>query len=107
MVARGQIWTLLRGSSQHRILIVSNDEYNAVEHPDLAVAALIVVRAAITANPLAVRLADRDPLSGAHVLADRMVQVLDRTALRETHGFVSHATMVNVETALREFLELP
>jgi mRNA interferase MazF len=35
------------------------------------------------------------------------VQVLDRTALRDNHGFVSHPTMTAVETALREFLELP
>jgi mRNA interferase MazF len=36
-----------------------------------------------------------------------LVQILDRTALRESHGFVSHETMQSVETALREFLELP
>jgi hypothetical protein len=36
-----------------------------------------------------------------------VVQVLDRTALRENHGFVSHPTMEAVEDALREFPELP
>jgi len=36
-----------------------------------------------------------------------VVQILDRTTLRESHGFVSHQTMQAVESALREFLELP
>ena len=31
MVSRGQIWTLVRGGAQHRVLVVSNDEYNAVD----------------------------------------------------------------------------
>ena len=36
MVAkRGQIWTLLRGGSQHRVLVISNDEYNAI--PEAAI----------------------------------------------------------------------
>jgi len=29
VVKRGQVWTLLRGGSQYRILIISNDEYTA------------------------------------------------------------------------------
>lgn len=107
MVKRGQVWSLSRGGSQHRILIVSNDEFNAIEDPDLAVAGLAVVRARVEANPLAVPLVPGDPLAGAHVLIDRMVQILDRTAIRDSHGFVSHPTMRSVELALREFLELP
>ncbi len=98
---RGQIWTLLRGGSQHRVLVVSNDEYNSVE--ELAVWALAVVRDVPHPNHLVVRLDADDPLAGVH----SVVQILDRTALRDNHGFVSHSTMNNVETALREFLELP
>lgn len=105
MVRRGQIWTLLRGGSQHRVLIISNDEYNAVE--ELAVWALTVVREVPHPNHLAVRLGTGDPLSGAFVRIHSVVQILDRLALRENHGFVSHATMDSVEAALREFLELP
>ena len=102
---RGQIWTLLRGGSQHRVLIISNDEYNSVE--ELAVWALTVVRDAPHPNHLTVRLASEDPLSGAFVRIHGVVQVLDRSALRDSHGFVSHATMNGVEDSLREFLELP
>jgi mRNA-degrading endonuclease toxin of MazEF toxin-antitoxin module len=105
MVRRGQIWTLLRGGSQHRVLVISNDEYNAVE--ELAVWALAVVRDVPHPNHLAVRLSDDDPLSGAYVRIHSVVQILDRSALRDNHGFVSHTTMNTVETALREFLELP
>lgn len=105
MVRRGQIWTLLRGSSQHRVLVVSNDEYNSVE--ELAIWALTVVRDVPHPNHLVVRLSDDDPLSGAHVRVHSVVQILDRTALRDNHGYLSHATMVAVETAIREFLELP
>jgi len=104
-VKRGQIWTLLRGSSQHRVLVVSNDEYNSVE--ELAVWALTVVREVPHPNHLAVRLAEDDPLSGAFVRIHSVVQILDRSALRDSHGFVSHTTMNMVEAALREFLELP
>ena len=42
MVNRGQVWTLVRGGAQHRVLIISNDEYNAVE--ELAIWAIAVVR---------------------------------------------------------------
>lgn len=102
---RGQIWTLLRGGSQHRVLVVSNDEYNGVE--ELAVWALTVVREAPHPNHLAVRLSRHDPLAGAFVRIHSVVQILDRSALRDNHGFVSDDTMDAVETALREFLELP
>jgi len=103
-VKRGQIWTLLRGSSQHRVLVISNDEYNSVD--ELAVWALTVVREVPHPNHLVVRLGDDDPLAGASVRIHSVVQVLDRSALRDNHGFVSHATMIAVESALREFLEL-
>lgn len=102
---RGQIWTLLRGGGQHRVLVISNDEYNAVE--ELAVWALAVVRDVPHPNQLAVRLGGDDPLSGAFVRIHSVVQILDRSALRDNHGFVSHATMNTVEEAFREFLELP
>ncbi|MBN1172468.1 MAG: type II toxin-antitoxin system PemK/MazF family toxin [Micromonosporaceae bacterium] len=102
---RGQIWTLLRGGSQHRVLVISNDEYNSVD--ELAVWALTVVREVPHPNHLAVRLGRDDPLADAYVRIHGVVQILDRSALRDNHGFVSHATMNTVEAALREFLELP
>jgi mRNA interferase MazF len=105
VVRRGQIWTLLRGGSQHRVLVISNDEYNAVE--ELAIWALAVVRDVPHPNQLAVRLDVNDPLSGAYVRIHSVVQILDRSALRENHGFLSHTTMNTVEGALREFLDLP
>lgn len=102
---RGQIWTLLRGGGQHRVLIISNDEYNDVE--ELAIWALTVVRDVPHPNHLAVQLDRTDPLSGAFVRIHGVVQILDRSSLRESHGFVSPETLTRVETALREFLELP
>ena len=105
MVRRGQIWTLLRGGSQYRVLVISNDEYNDVD--ELAVWALVVSRDAPHPNQLAIRLGVEDPLSGAFVKVHAVVQILDRTSLRDNAGYVSHATMVAVEEALREFLELP
>jgi mRNA interferase MazF len=105
VVKRGQIWTLLRGGSQHRVLVISNDEYNGVD--ELAIWAFVVVRDGPYPNQLAVRLGREDPLSGAFVRIHSVVQILDRSALRDSHGFVSHTTMTAVEEALREFLELP
>ncbi len=102
---RGQIWTLLRGGSQHRVLVISNDEYNSID--ELAIWALTIVRDVPHPNQLAVRLTEADPLAGAFVRIHSVVQVLDRTALRDNHGYVSHATMNAIEAALREFLELP
>lgn len=102
---RGQIWTLVRGGSQHRVLVISNDEYNSVE--ELAIWALTVVRDVPHPNHLAVHLSMHDPLAGAFVRIHSVVQVLDRSSLRDNHGFVSHATMNAVEDAIREFLELP
>jgi mRNA interferase MazF len=105
VVRRGQLWTLLRGGSQHRVLVISNDEYNSVE--ELAIWALTVVRDVPHPNQLAVRLGEADPLTGAFIRIHSVVQILDRSALGDNHGFVSHDTMNAVEVALREFLELP
>jgi mRNA interferase MazF len=105
VVRRGQIWTLLRGSHQYRVLVISNDEYNSVD--ELAIWALTVARDVPHPNQLAVPLTAADPLAGAFVRIHGVVQILDRDALRDNHGFVSHATMNAVEDALREFLELP
>jgi mRNA-degrading endonuclease toxin of MazEF toxin-antitoxin module len=96
---------LVRGGSQHRALVISNDEYNSVA--ELAVWPLTIVREVPHPNQLAVRLGDDDPLSGAFVRVHSVLQILDRSALRDNHGFVSHDTMNAVEAALREFLELP
>lgn len=101
---RGQIWTLLRGGSQYRVLVISNDEYNSIE--ELAIWALTVVRDVPHRNQLAVRLNEADPLAGAFVRIPSVVQILDRSALRDNHGFVAHDTMNAIEEALREFLEL-
>lgn len=102
---RGQVWTLIRGSAQYRVLIISNDEYNSVE--ELAIWALTIVREVPHPNHLVVRLSGDDPLSGAYVRLHSVVQILDRTALRNSHGFVSHDSMTAVEEGLRDFLELP
>ena len=59
---RGHVWTLLRGGSQFRVLVISNDEYNAV--PELAVWALSVVRETPHPNNLPVRLTEEDRLAG-------------------------------------------
>jgi mRNA interferase MazF len=104
-VRRGQIWTLVRGGGQHRVLVISNDEYNAVE--ELAIWALTVVRDVPHPNHLAVRLDKDDPLNSAFVRIHSVVQILDRSALRHNHGFVSHTTMNAVDDEIREFLELP
>jgi mRNA interferase MazF len=87
------------------VLVISNDEYNSVD--ELSIWALTVVRDVPHPNQLAVRLSDADPLAGAFVRIHSVVQILDRSALRDSHGFVSHGTMNAVEAALREFLELP
>ncbi len=85
--------------------MISNDEYNSVD--ELAIWALTVARETPHPNQLAVRLAAVDPLAGAFVRIHSVVQILDRTALRDNHGFVSLDTMNLIEAALREFLELP
>ena len=105
MVRRGQVWTLLHGGAQRRILIISNDEYNAVD--GLPIWALTITRDAPVPTHLAVQIPAGNPLAGAYVRIHGVVQVVDRTALREGHGYLSHEAMTAVEEALREFLELP
>ncbi len=87
------------------MLIISNDEYNSVD--ELAIWALVITRDVPHPNQLAVRMSSDDPLSGAFVKIHAVVQVIDRAALQDSAGFVSHTTMTAVEEALREFLELP
>src|SRR5690242_3387877 len=73
MVSRGQIWTVLRGSSQYRALVVSNDEYN--ERGDVPVRARGVVRDLPRQGQLTVRLRGGDPLSGAYVRIPAVMQM--------------------------------
>ncbi|GAA2464675.1 hypothetical protein Ahu01nite_007930 [Winogradskya humida] len=73
----------------------------------MAVWALTVVQDVPHPNQLAVRLSPLDPLSGAFVRIHSIVQILDHSAIRDNHGFVSHDTMNIVEAQFREFLDLP
>ena len=94
---------MVRGSQQYRLLIISNDECN--DEPDIDPWGVLVVR--VDAVPdMVIRLSPEDPLSGAVVDFTRVMRV-DRTALRDNHGFVSNDTMNAVEYALRDFLNLP
>lgn len=104
MVKRGQIWSLIRGDALHHVLVISNDEYNAV--PELAVWALVIVRDLPQQNPLGVHLCSDDPLPGGSVSIPGLVQILDRGSLKESLGYVAPGTMNAVESALRDFLEL-
>ena len=65
MVRRGQVWSLLRGANQYRVLVISNDEYNSVD--EMAIWALTVARDVPHPNHLAVQLGAGDPLNGAFV----------------------------------------
>jgi mRNA interferase MazF len=105
VVRRGQIWTLVRGDNLYRALIVSNDEYNLAD--DVAIWALTVVRDVARPNGLTIRLRPDDPLSGAYVRIPSVLQLQDRSALRDNYGFISHDTMNLVDNALRDFLDLP
>lgn len=46
-------------------------------------------------------------MAGAFVKIHGVVQLHDRTALRDNSGFVSHTTMTAVEDGHRESLVLP
>jgi mRNA interferase MazF len=94
---------MIRGSQQYRLLIISNDEYNELDEVRPWGAAVIRGKAD---SELLVQLSADDPLSGAMVDVTRVMQI-DRTALRDNHGFVSNTTLNSVEYALREFLNLP
>ena len=102
-MTRGEVWTLVRGSRQYRVLIVSNDEYNVLE--DVTPWGLIIDRI-VADSDLLVPLVAYDPLPGATVDASAVVRV-DRSALRDNHGFVGNDTMNRVEYALRDLLNLP
>jgi mRNA interferase MazF len=103
MVNRGQVWTVIRGSRQCRALIITNDEYNAIGAPMWA---LTITRDAPT-EQLIVPLVSGDPLAGAHIRIPAVMQIMDRSELRESHGYVCNDTMNAVETALRDLLSLP
>jgi mRNA interferase MazF len=47
-----------------------------------------------------------DPLPGGSVSIPSVVQILDRTTLKDNLGYVAPGTMNAVEDAMREFLEL-
>lgn len=100
---RGQIWAYIQGSRQYRILIISNDEFNGVD--GVFPWGLRISRDAPDGG-LIVRLDLGDPLPGAAVDVTAVVRV-DRAALRENLGFVAPSTLNAVETALRDFLNLP
>ncbi len=103
---RGEVWTVVRGGSQHRVLVISADEVNAVDALPIWVLTITRDVPGGVPSPLAVQLVDGDPLAGAFVRVFAVGQVLDRTSLRDRHGFVSHRTMETVERRLRGLLEL-
>lgn len=94
---------MTRDGDLYHVLIISNDEYNAV--PEAAVWALAVVPGA-RQTPLAIHLCT-DDLPGGVVSIPGLVQILDRSTLKENLGYVAPGTMSAVEDALREFLDLP
>jgi mRNA-degrading endonuclease toxin of MazEF toxin-antitoxin module len=106
MVSRGQVWAYVQGSRQYRVLIISNDEFNVAS--GVGPWALRVDRECVGAADvgLVVRMGAHDPLPGACVHIPAVIRI-DRTALRESLGLVSHATMEAVEEELRDFLGLP
>jgi mRNA-degrading endonuclease toxin of MazEF toxin-antitoxin module len=104
VVKRGQVWTWARGDERHRVLVISNDEYNAL--PEVAVWALLVVPGLPQSTPFGVHLCSDDPLAGSSVSIPGLVQILDRASLTENHGYVAPGTMNSVEDGLREFMEL-
>lgn len=94
---------MTRDGDLYHVLIVSNDEYNAI--PEAAVWALAVVPGA-GQTPLAIHLCSDDLLRGGSVSIPSLVQILDRATLKENLGYVAPGTMSAVEDALREFLDL-
>lgn len=103
---KGAILTILRGSNQYRALIISGDAYTA--HESVPLWALSIVRdAPPRTSGLFVQLGDQDPLRGSYVRIPGVMQILDRTAIRDPLGSVTTPTMRRIETALRLFLDLP
>jgi mRNA-degrading endonuclease toxin of MazEF toxin-antitoxin module len=101
---RGQVWEYVQGSRQHRVLIVSSDEYN--EHPNALPWALVLERGAPSVPGFLVPLAADDPLPGAAVVVPRVVRC-DPSALRHCLGYLGNASLNAVERGLRELLNLP
>ena len=103
VVRRGQVWTWVNAGVAHRVVIISNDEFNA--EPGLAVWALLIVPEVPAPGDLAVHLCDGDAAPG-YVSVPGLVQILDRGTLKESHGFLAPGTMRSLEDALRDFLDL-
>jgi mRNA-degrading endonuclease toxin of MazEF toxin-antitoxin module len=103
VVRRGQVWTWVNAGVAHRVVIISNDEFNA--EPGLAVWALLILPEVSRPSDLTVHLCDADAPPG-YVSAPGLVQILDRGTLKESHGFLAPGTMRAVEDALKDFLEL-
>jgi hypothetical protein len=101
-LTRGQVWEYISGSRQYRVVVVSSDEFSG--DADLRPWGLVILRTA--PDSLVVALARDDPLAGAYVHVPVVLR-LDPTGLRTNLGYLSHSTMIAVELALREFLELP
>ncbi|WP_203817616.1 type II toxin-antitoxin system PemK/MazF family toxin [Paractinoplanes ferrugineus] len=101
---RGQVWTWVRGAERHPVLVISNDEYNAL--PEVPVWALVIVPGLPQSTPFGVHMCSDDPLPGASVSIPGLVQILDRGSLTENHGYLAPGTLDSVEDALREFMEL-
>jgi mRNA interferase MazF len=103
VVRRGQVWTWVHNGTAHRVVVISNDEFNA--EPGLPVWALLIVPEVPAVGDLAVHTCDGDVEPG-YVSIPGLVQILDRGTLKESHGFLAPGTMRAVEDALKDFLEL-
>lgn len=101
---RGQVWEYIVGSAQRRVVIVSNDDYNAL--PNHAPWGLLIEPKTDGPTIFTVPMSAEDPIPAGSV----MVPIIMRcqiTGLRRCLGYLSETTYTELERALREFLELP
>lgn len=87
-----------------RVVILSSDEYNSQE--EFQPVGVLVIRQTLQVGVLGVRLGPGDPLPGATVMANAPIRIV-RSGLRTALGWLTDASMIAVEQAVRDLYELP
>ena len=97
---RGEVWTVADEHGQHRVVVLSGDEYNVM---GVAYCAPIMQRSA-PMQPYVVVLSDPDPIAGTVLVG--LTEPIAITTGTESIGIVTGATMARLSEAVRDLFDV-
>jgi mRNA interferase MazF len=97
---RGEVWTVSDDHGQHRVVVLSGEEYNVM---GVAYCAPIMQRSA-PMQPYTVALVDPDPIAGTVLVG--LTEPIGISTGTESIGIVTGVTMARLSDAVRDLFDV-